>query len=180
MGKYTRKNTLISADCTELLKQLSAIEEEVQRKMLHMVREFAERAGEIAVSNTPIGQLPETFYEKRQMIYPNYTDGPGMAQGAWNVSLESMYVSMGLMHLTNNKGYSAGAGASLANINAAMDGYQTLGQSFYIINTVPYMTRRNKMAMAPVDPTGSRVLEPTVQEVMQILATDLVAMYNRG
>lgn len=144
-----------------------------------MAVEFGVYATGVAAKNTPLGKLTQEFYDYRKTVHPYYADGPGMAQGGWDVYMK-VFQGGDIQKLSSGIRYQVGIGASTAAAEASLDTNYQLGKKYYIYNKVPYMTQPNGIPLKPVDPTGSRVLQPTVQEVMQILGTDLVAFYNRG
>jgi hypothetical protein len=168
---------MLKATARELLKQLEAFEKEFERKLTFMVKEFAYYAGEVAVKFTPLGQLPQEFYDYRNTIYSGFPTSPGMAKGSWDVKVVN--ISSGI---AANSGtyYGVGESHSLASIDASMDMNYKLGKSFYVYNKAPYMTRNNGLLANAVDPSGNRVLKPTVDEISKILSTDLIELYNRG
>lgn len=161
-----------SCNADELLKQISNLKEEIDRKLRVTVCTFSSNMVGIAAYNTPLGdaQAFESLYEYR---YNSLGLSPveGLARGGWQASLTPTS--------TFREVYGSNS-AELAISDAFSNMYSQydLGETVYISNTGPYIENlQNNFSMQTL---GKGIAQPTIDEIVSAFTTDFRAIYERA
>jgi hypothetical protein len=159
---------MIKADTSRIEQQLAEYKLEVERKLKYMVANFAYRVAQYAISSTPLGDSVKyaSYYNAR-------TDLPtieGLSQGNWQYSTTS---NASLQLIAGRK---AGDSA-LDIIEARTSGYK-LGDTFYIVNTTPYIA--DLEADYSPQTNGMGIMQPTIDLIASTYKIDLVQYYKQG
>jgi len=161
---------MIEVDCAQLLADLEKYKKEVQRKLEFVVTQFSYHIAQVAITNTPLGDL-ETYlhlYQKRQRDTGLEAE-VGFARGSWQVSSNGQFSVQELY--TVNSGNMA---LSLVKTNLA--DYK-LGQDVYIGNKGFYI-KYLEMGSSKQAPLG--IMKPTLETILVSYKTDIKSLYERG
>lgn len=159
---------MITADVTKAQKQLQEYNLVVRRKLKHMVVNFARQIAAYAIDKTPLGDS-ETYAK----MYSTRTFLPkveGLARGNWQFS-PTTSASLQLI-----AGRQSGDSA-LDIIEQKSQGYK-LGDTFYIINTAPYITALEGNHSPQT--LGEGIMRPTMQMITASYKIDLKLFYDQG
>lgn len=162
----------MTANTDDLLRQILEYKKEVQRKLTEAVCRFSYRVTMAAVGFTPIGDAIQnaSSYEARQLLL-GLTPIEGLARGGWQIQLD------GTLSFREDYGQDAG-------YNAALDAYDymqanfTLGETVTFGNTGPYILALEKNWSKQTQ--GQGILQPTMEELHFIYATDFKRLYEEA
>lgn len=166
---------MVTANFAEVAASLRKAKEEIDRRLENMVKKFAYHVVLVAVENTPYGDLNKYFdyYQKRitDSSWQSYglEAQPGFAQGSWQANTSGSFAFQ--------ENYGAGAGDVAARgVMSSLVTYK-LGKTVYIGNTGPYIQSLENGG-SPQAPMG--IMQPTVDQIINVLQADLVRFYREG
>lgn len=157
-----------TASIQKLEQQLEELIKTTERKLKNMVAGFSYNIAMHAISKTPLGSsadFPE-WYARRTLL-PNIE---GIAQGNWQYS-------EGSAELILNAGQNAGDKA-LSMLMTDVKANYSLGDSFSIVNTAPYI-RALEYNYSP-QTEGQGIYKPTKDLVLATYKIDLNRYYQQG
>lgn len=165
----------VDANFDEVYQALLKYKEEIDRKLVNMVKGFSYQVVLTAVENTPYGSLDRygDLYELRETDPDWQSYGlqpiPGFARGSWQAN------TTGSFALQENYGESSGIAAA-NSIKPSLVSYK-LGQDVYIGNAGFYIGDL-EAGSSKQAPDGIKA--PTEQHIMNVLQADLVRLFNEG
>lgn len=159
---------MITADITELEKQLEQYKAEVERKLKFMVVNFGERIAEYAINNTPLGD--SVTYARYYQARNDLPQVEGIARGNWQFS----YTKDGNLQLIAGQA----SGEVALDVFAAKSASYKLGQSFYVSNAAPYIGALEADFSGQTN--GQGIIRPTMDTIAATYAIDLKNFYDKG
>jgi hypothetical protein len=160
-----------SQSLTALEKQLEELIKTTERKLKNMVQSFAYEIAFTAASNTPIGDSVQYFsLYKARAKYQDLPDEEGMARGNWQYS-------EGSATLQYVYGQDSIAEAMKIFKAKAASNYK-LGDSFSIVNTVPYFDELEDNYSKQTKKQG--ILQPSYNTVLSAYKINLPLYYQNG
>lgn len=156
---------MITADVSKLVEQLKQYHLDCVKRMENMVRGFTYEFAMIAIDNTPLGDDEKyaALYKRRTYLQPI----AGFAQGSWQVPAD-MNSSLDQQDLYSGSG-------ALGAIKTHMLNY-TLGETFVLGNTGPYITQLNE-GYSDQAPEG--IMKPTIDQMLAAYKVNLVRYYKQ-
>jgi len=158
---------MLEFDTTALLASLTKAHEDAIKRLEQMVRGFAYEFSLRAIENTPLGDAGK-YWE----YYSARTDLPqeeGLARGNWQFSTDSSFA------LQLISGQDSGTVAS-DNIKRTSQAY-TLGSTFYIGNSTPYIDDLEANSSYQTNRAG--IMAPTVDDITGAYSVDFQMHYNK-
>ena len=156
---------MITADVSKLIEQLNQYHLDAVKRMENMVRGFTYEFAMIAIDNTPLGDDEKyaALYKRRTYLQPI----AGFAQGSWQVPVD-MKGSLDQQDLYSGS-------AALSAIKTHMLNY-TLGETFVLGNTGPYITQLNE-GYSDQAPEG--ITKPTRDQMLAAYKVNLLRYYKQ-
>ena len=156
---------MITADVSKLIEQLNQYHLDAVKRMENMVRGFTYEFAMIAIDNTPLGDDEKyaALYKRRTNLQPI----AGFAQGSWQVPVD-MKGSLDQQDLYSGS-------AALSAIKTHMLNY-TLGETFVLGNTGPYITQLNE-GYSDQAPEG--ITKPTIDQMLAAYKVNLLRYYKQ-
>ncbi len=158
---------MIKVDVAKTLQDLENYHKEVKRKLEYMVVGFAEHITELAVGNTPIGDVEKFagLYRLREERL-GLEQRAGFAKGSWQVNTSGQF--------SIQETYSGSAAISLAKTSL---GSYKLGQTVYIGN-YGYYIQALENGYSDQSPIG--IMKPTTDQIMTTYQVDLKRLFEQG
>lgn len=167
---------MLTANFAEVAASLRKAKEEIDRRLENMVKKFAYHVVLVAVENTPYGSLEKYFeYYQRRTTDPSWQSyglnpEPGFARGSWQANTTGSFAFQ--------ENYGSNSGDVAANtVMPSLVGYK-LGQAIYISNVGPYIQSLENGASKEQAPMG--IMQPTIDQIINVLQADLVRFYKEG
>lgn len=154
-----------------LEKQLEELIKTTERKLKHMVHSFAYEIAFTAASNTPLGDSVRYFsLYKARATYEDLPDEEGMARGNWQYSEGSATLQYvyGQDSITE----------AMQILKAKVNSNYKLGDSFSIVNTVPYFEELENNSSKQTNNQG--ILQPSYNTVLSAYKINLPMYYKQG
>ena len=158
---------MITSNASKIAEELRQYQEEVKRKLTHMVKSYVSELAESAVDATPLGDSTKYlgWYEAR-FEDTGLRPEEGLAKGGWTV-----VVNRNSVPFIQNYGVGSGS-AALDNVKGGLSSF-SLGDSITLGNAVPYISllENGYSLQAP---------EGITSIVMKVYRPDLVRYFQQG
>ncbi len=158
---------MITSNASKIAEELRQYQEEVKRKLTHMVKSYVSELAESAVGATPLGDSTKHLdWYQRRFKSTDLQPKEGLAKGGWTV-----VVNRSSVPFIQNYGVGSGS-AALDNVKGGLSSF-SLGDSITLGNAVPYISllENGYSLQAP---------EGITSIVMKVYRPDLVRYFQQG
>lgn len=161
---------MIQVDTTKFLEDLEKYKKEVQRKLEYVVTQFSYHIADVAIGNTPLGDLEKylSLYQKRQRRLGLEVE-VGFARGSWQVSSTGQFKVQEL--------YTVNSGSMALNLIKTDLADYKLGQDVYIGNKGFYI-KALENGYSKQAPLG--IMKPTLETILASYKSDIKSLYESG
>lgn len=159
---------MLSVDASGLADSLKKAEQEIERKLLGMVRKFTENFTEVAVAKTPIGDSVRyaDLYASRPAGWP---DKEGMARANWQVMDTDDLATI----------YSNDTSLPASDVASYFNSFYKLGETYYLGNATPYIKLLDQNNISD-QTAGQGIKDPVIQSVLNIYQYQLDDYYKQS
>lgn len=162
---------MITSNSDEIYKEILKYKTEVKRKLEAMVRGFALDIVRIAIKHTPLGDAKQypLWYQRRYSADSRFLPVEGFAQGSWQIQYRDNFPWQ--FNFAPDQDITA-----LMNASLSSEQYK-LGKDIWVGNAGPYIAKleAGRSTQAP-----SGIMQPTLNEIMQVYQLNLKQYYDRG
>jgi hypothetical protein len=162
---------MLTSNSDQIYKEILKYKAEVKRKLEAMVRGFALDIVRIAVKHTPLGDAKQypLWYQRRYSADSRFLPVEGFAQGSWQIQYRDSFPWQ--FNFAPDQDIKA-----LMNASLSSEQYK-LGKDIWVGNAGPYIAKL-EAGRSTQAPQG--IMQPTLNEIMQVYQLNLKQYYDRG
>ena len=163
---------MLTSNSDQIYKEILKYKAEVKRKLEAMVRGFALDIVRIAIKHTPLGDAKQypLWYQRRYSADSRFLPVEGFAQGSWQIQYRDSFPWQ--FNFAPDQDITA-----LMNASLSSEQYK-LGKDIWVGNAGPYIGVLESGRGSMQAPQG--IMQPTLNEIMQVYQLNLKQYYDRG